>query len=129
MSSTPPIVESLNAVTVHIHDVEKSRKFYGEVLGLKEVSFEPERKRLVYEIPKTSTILSMHVALDPAEGGREPGTVSGIIFGHSDPAAALDEIRKRGGTVVREAVKMPWGLVRGVFADPDGNEFVIASHP
>ncbi|MGA7861297.1 MAG: VOC family protein [Thermoplasmata archaeon] len=49
-----------------------------------------------------------------------------MIFSHPDPAVALNEIRQAGGTVVAEALKMPWGLVRGVFADPDGNEFIIA---
>jgi predicted enzyme related to lactoylglutathione lyase len=127
MSDTGPILESLTAVSVHITDVAKARKFYGEILGLKEVAFNAERQRLVYEIPKSSTVLTMHVASDPREGGREPGTVSGIIFNHPDPAAALAEIQRRGGTVVAPAMKMPWGLVRGVFADLDGNEFVLSS--
>lgn len=121
------IVEGMEAVTVHIRDVERARKFYRDVLGLKEVDYRPEISRAAYAIPGTSTLLTMHVQAD-GEGGREPGTVSGIVFSSSDPAAACAEIKRRGGTVVNEPVtaKQPIGTVtRAVFADPDGNEFVI----
>jgi predicted enzyme related to lactoylglutathione lyase len=62
------------------------------------------------------------------EGDREPGTVSGIVFSHHDPKAACQEIRKSGGSITTESerVQTPLGTqIRGVFADPDGNEFVI----
>lgn len=126
MPTSQPLLKGLSAVTVHITDVARSRRFYTEVLGLEEKEYQPERQRLVFAIPGTSAVLSMHVITDPREGGRDPGTVSGVVFSHPDPAAALDAIRKGGGTVVAEAIKMPWGLVRGVFADPDGNEFILA---
>jgi predicted enzyme related to lactoylglutathione lyase len=126
MPSTGPAIQGLSAVTVHITDVARARRFYGEVLGLEEKEFQPERQRLVYALPGTSTLLTMHVMTDPREEGRPAGTVSGIVFSHSDPAAALNQIHQGGGTVVAEAMKMPWGLVRGVFADPDGNEFILA---
>lgn len=126
MPASQPLVRGVSAVTVHITDVARSRRFYTEVLGLEEKEYQPERQRLVFGLPGTSAVLSMHVMMDPQEGGRAPGTVSGIVFSHPDPAAALAEIRKRGGHVVAEAAKMPSGLVRGVFADPDGNEFILA---
>lgn len=126
MTQGQPTIQGLSAVTVHITDVDRSRRFYGEVLGLQEKEYQPDRQRLVYALPGSSTLLTMHVMSDPREEGRAPGTVSGIVFAHSDPVAALNEIRQKGGTVVAEARKMPWGLVRGVFADPDGNEFIIA---
>lgn len=121
------IIEGLEAVTVHIRDIERARKFYSGVLGLKEVAYSPEASRAVYAIPGTSTVLTMHVMAD-GEGGREPGTVSGIVFSNRDPVAACAEIKRRGGTVVNEPVTatQPIGTVtRAVFADPDGNEFLI----
>jgi len=62
------------------------------------------------------------------EGGREPGTVTGIVFSHHDPVAACAEIRRRGGSIVDEPTtyRNPLGTVTlGVFADPDGNPFVL----
>lgn len=127
MSDLTPTIEGLNAVSVHVTDIGRARKFYHEVLGLREVEFQPERQRAVFAIPDSNVLLTMHVMTDPREEGRPPGTVSGILFRHHDPAAALEEIRRRGGTITAEAMRTPWGLVRGVFADPDGNEFVIAA--
>ncbi|HTZ62049.1 MAG TPA: VOC family protein [Thermoplasmata archaeon] len=121
------VVEGMEAVTVHIRDVERARKFYTEVLGLKEVSFIAAASRAAFAIPGTTTLLSMHIQGE-GEGGREPGTVSGVVFTHRDPKAALAEIQRRGGSIVAEARTFPTPLgtvTLGVFADPDGNEFVL----
>jgi predicted enzyme related to lactoylglutathione lyase len=121
------VIEGVEAVTVHVRDIERAQTFYSEVLGLKEVSFLPAASRAAFALPGISTVLSMHVQGE-GEGGREPGTVSGIVFSHRDPAAALAEIRRRGGTVVDEPKTYPTALgtiTIGVFADPDGNQFVL----
>jgi predicted enzyme related to lactoylglutathione lyase len=121
------VIEGMEAVSVHIVDIERSRKFYSEVLGLKEVSFTAVASRAAFAIPGTTTLLTMHIQ-GKDEGGRDPGTVSGIVFSHHDPKAACAEIRKRGGTIVNEpeTFQTPIGKqTRGAFADPDGNEFVI----
>ncbi len=125
-------IEGLSAVTVHVRDIEVARKFYREVLGLHEANFVEGAGRAVFSFPGTPTILTMHVQR-PGEGGREPGTVSGIIFHHHDPRAAVEEIRRRGGSITTEPMEVlvPGGsIVRAAIADPDGNEFVIsAGHP
>jgi predicted enzyme related to lactoylglutathione lyase len=121
------VIEGMEAVSVHIRDIERARKFYSEVLGLKEVSYTAAASRAAFALPGTSTLLTMHIQGE-GEGGREPGTVSGIVFSHHDPTAACAEIRKRGGSIVNEPTTFdsPLGKqTRGAFADPDGNEFVI----
>jgi predicted enzyme related to lactoylglutathione lyase len=121
------VIEGMEAVTVHIRDIERARKFYTEVLGLREVSYIPAASRAAFAIPGTTTVLSMHIQAE-GEGGREPGTVSGIIFSHHDPSAACIEIQKRGGSIVDEpkTFETPLGKqTRVVFADPDGNQFVL----
>lgn len=121
------VIEGMEAVTVHVREIQRARRFYGEVLGLREVSFIAAASRAAFAIPGTTSLLTMHVQGD-GEGGREPGTVSGIMFSHHDPTAALAEIQRRGGTVVDEprTYENPLGVVTlGVFADPDGNQFVL----
>lgn len=121
------VIEGMEAVTVHIRDIQSARKFYSEVLGLREVSFLPSAARAAFAIPGTSTLLTMHI-MGEGENGREPGTVSGIVFSHHDPVAACAEIRRRGGTIVDEPHTFPAAVgtvTLGVFADPDGNEFVL----
>lgn len=123
------VVTGLHAVTIHVRDIERARTFYQNVLGLHELKFDETASRAVFALPGSSTILSMHIQ-GPGEEGREPGTVSGIVFSHPDPAAACDEIKRRGGVVTVEPklVEMPGAkFVRAVIADPDGNEFLISN--
>ena len=123
------VITGLHGVTVHIRDIQKARAFYRDVLGLHELKFDEKASRAVFALPGTSTILSMHPQA-PGEEGREPGTVSGVIFSHPDPAAACDEIKRRGGSVTGEPRLFEISgakFVRAVIADPDGNEFLISN--
>jgi predicted enzyme related to lactoylglutathione lyase len=123
------IVGGLHAVTVHIRDPGASRTFYRDVLGLKELLYDEKAGRLVFALPGTTALLSMHVQR-PGEGGRDPGTVSGVLFRCADPAAACAEIARRGGTVTVEPQTVESALgsfVRAAIADPDGNEFLLTN--
>lgn len=123
------MVANLHAVTVHIRDPERARSFYRDVLGLRELLYDDRARRLVFALPNSSTLLTMHV-MAPGEDGREPGTVSGVVFGHPDPAAACREIARRGGTIVVEPSEVDSSVgrfVRAVIADPDGNEYLLSS--
>jgi catechol 2,3-dioxygenase-like lactoylglutathione lyase family enzyme len=123
------VVTGLHAITVHIRDLSKARTFYRDVLGLKELLIDERANRAVFALPGTTTLLTMHVQA-PGEEGRDPGTVSGVIFRHPDPFAACLEVQRRGGMVTREPSVVETAIgrfVRGVVADPDGNEFVISN--
>lgn len=123
------LLDGLHSVTVHIRDPAAARRFYGDVLGLDELMFDEKARRLVFALPNTTTLLTMHVQ-GPTEGGREPGTVSGVVFRCADPAATCREVVRRGGTVTVEpaTIESPVGsFVRAVIADPDGNEFVLSN--
>jgi predicted enzyme related to lactoylglutathione lyase len=119
-------VEGLGAVRVHVSDIQRARTFYREVPGLDEAGFTEPTGRYVYSFPATDVDLAIHVQR-PGEGGREPGTVSGVNLRLHDPRASVEEIRRRGGTTTLAPVDVPgWGgtHVRAVVADPRGNEFV-----
>jgi len=123
------VITGLHAVTIHIVDAGKARTFYRDVLGLKELLFDERANRLVFALPGTTTLLTMHVPA-PGEGGRDPGTVSGVVFCHPDPAEACREIVRRGGTVTVEPTLVETAIgsfVRAVIADPAGNEFLIST--
>ena len=123
------VITGLHAVTLHITDIERVRTFYRDVLGLKELLVDVRANRAVFALPGTTTLLTMHVQA-PGEGGREPGTVSGLVFRHPDPEAACREIRRRGGAVTVEPGTVETAIgkfVRGVVADPDGNEFILSN--
>jgi predicted enzyme related to lactoylglutathione lyase len=121
------IVQGLEAVTIHVRDVEKARVFYGDALGLKEVQYVP-RGAITYTIPGVSTVLTMHIK-QPPEQGREPGTVSGLVFSVADVTAACEAVRASGGSVTDEPEKFTnragKTYLMATIADPDGNEFII----
>lgn len=123
------VLDGLHGVSVHIMDPPRSRAFYRDVLGLREVSYDEGRGRLVFAIPGTQVLLTMHV-MAPGEEGRPAGTVSGIAFHAPDPTAACEEFRRRGGTVTVEPTTVEVDGVRfqrAVIADPDGNEFLLTN--
>lgn len=125
----PTIIEGLQAVTVHVRDIQRSRNFYSDVLGLEEETPVPNVPRAVFKIPGNSTRLMMHVTTEE-EGGREPGTVTGIQFHCADPVAACEAIKQKGGMIADAPWTMQRGkvtIVRAVIADPDGNEFILSS--
>jgi predicted enzyme related to lactoylglutathione lyase len=123
MAST---IHGLEAVTIHVRDVEKARMFYRDVLGLQEVRYVPGRGG-TYAIPGIPTVLNMHIK-QPQEQGREPGTVTGLVFSAVDVTAACDAVRAAGGSITDEPEKItnPTGtFMRATIADPDGNEFLL----
>lgn len=123
------LISALHAVTVHIRDVPRARTFYRDVLGLKELIYDDRAGRLVFALPGTSTLLTMHV-MAPGEEGRAPGTVSGIVFRTADPVATCKEIVRRGGTVTLEPMTFETAVgsfLRAAIADPDGNEFLLSN--
>lgn len=121
------IIHGIEAVTIHIRDIEKARAFYRDVLGLREVQFNAEASRSVFAVPGSPTVLAMHVKA-PGELGREPGTVTGVIFAVADVNAACQALRQAGATITDEPVTVTMGgnnFLRAAFADPDGNEFLL----
>ena len=123
------VVTGLHAVTIHIRDIQVARRFYSEVMGFKEVSFNEKANRAVFALPGTTTLLTMHIQA-PGEGGRDPGTVTGVVFYHPEPAAACAEIIRRGGIVTADTVLVETPAAkfyRAVIADPDGNEFIVSN--
>lgn len=119
------VIQGLDAVTVHLTAprAAKARDFYTRILGLKEMDWNEPQGRGVWQVPGGLTLVA-HVMM-PGEPGREPGTVTGIMFATSDVHASAAEIKKRGGSVVDEPWKAHWGPQYATVADPDGNEYLL----
>jgi len=116
-------IRKLNSIWVHVRDIKKARKFYRDVLGLKEIWYDEEGESASFRIPRGPP-LSMHVQ-GKGEPGRPAGTVSGIYFSVVDVNRAARAIERKGGTVTDRPEKKPWGNWNATIADPDGNEFVL----
>lgn len=119
------VIQGLDAVSVHLTrpNATKARDFYTRILGLEEVSWDDAPGRGEWQIPGGATLVA-HV-MRPGEPGRPPGTVTGVLFRVADARASADEIRARGGAILDEPWKAPWGPTYATIGDPDGNEYLL----
>ncbi|MFH8570936.1 VOC family protein [Streptomyces sp. NPDC017993] len=105
-------------------DPERSRAFYGEMLGLeiyREFGTGPERGT-VYFLGGGFLEVSGRSA-EPATGTLQ------LWLQVADAAAAHEELVARGVEVLRPPVQEPWGLIEMWIADPDGHRIVLTQVP
>jgi catechol 2,3-dioxygenase-like lactoylglutathione lyase family enzyme len=114
----PLQVEKIDHCSVLITDVERSRRFYAGVLGLKEINR-----------PRTFDFVALwfdlggqhvHLLLKPRPDAISPRHFALRV---ADVAAAREHFR-RHGVAVEEATLIP-GAERFFVADPDGNRIEI----
>ncbi|MDG4862375.1 VOC family protein [Streptomyces sp. T-3] len=105
-------------------DPDLSRAFYGETLGLavyREFGTGPERGT-VYFLGGGFLEVSGRAPAPPQGGMR-------LWLQVADLAAAYEDLRDRGVTVLREPRLEPWGLLEMWISDPDGVEIVLVEVP
>ncbi|GLF95344.1 VOC family protein [Streptomyces yaizuensis] len=105
-------------------DPERSRRFYGQTLGLpvyREFGTGPERGT-VYFLGGGFLELSGR--------GRGPAAADVELWLQvEDVTAVHEELSGRGATVLRPPVREPWGLIEMWLADPDGHRIVVVEVP
>jgi catechol 2,3-dioxygenase len=121
-------VKELGHIVLYVRNLERSRHFYGEVLGWKQIatmggmaalfsSGRTHHELLLLEVGETAT---------PVPGGRRVGLYHfGLKVGETD-----DELRDALETLRREDVPIIGMTDHGVthslyIADPDGNEIEL----
>jgi catechol 2,3-dioxygenase-like lactoylglutathione lyase family enzyme len=105
-------------------DLARSRRFYGESLGLavyREFG-DPENPAVVYFLGNGLLELS---GTDRGELGRDVS----LWLQVRDIAMERDRLRAAGVVVTREPAVEPWGLVEMWVEDPDGLPIVLVEIP
>ncbi len=119
---------------LRVGDLDRSMSFYTEVLGMRLL-----RRR---EVPEGRYTLAFLGYQDESDGAALELTWNwgvdryelGDGYGHvaievEDARAACDEIRRRGGTVTREAGPVKFGSTVIAFVqDPDGYKIELIEH-
>jgi len=123
--------QQLSLITLTTHDIEASRRFYGEGFGWKTV-FENEE---ILFFQMNGMVLGLWLASKLAADLQRPDGVSnGFALAHNvGSAEAIDALMARlkahGGTLLRAADAPAHGGYRGYVADPDGHAWEIAWNP
>ncbi|HLY67385.1 MAG TPA: VOC family protein [Chloroflexota bacterium] len=119
-------VKELGHVVLYVRDVERSRRFYGEVLGWKEVGEDRSMPVAAFSSGRTHhELLLIEVGRDatPIPNGRRVGLYHiGLKVGESD-----DELREMLARLTANDVTIVGSSDHGVthslyVEDPDGNE-------
>ena len=115
---TPPRISQLDHCSVIITDVERSRRFYGNILGLKEIN----KPRTFDFVVLWYDLGNMHIHLLRKEG---PDTVSPRHFALRVADAALARRYFQSQDVATQETTPIPGADRFFINDPDGNRIEI----
>jgi len=123
----------ISFVTLGVSDLERSTRFYQDVLHLPRLKTSPEVT--FFEMGKTWLALYPRdlLAADagvPAAGSGFPGfTLAHNVRTMAEVDRLLDEVATGGGRIVKPAQRADWGGYTGYFADPDGFLWEVAWNP
>lgn len=121
------MLKRIRVVPIPVSDQQAAKAFYGQVLGfelLRDVQLGPPGQRWVQlGIPGAETTIALVTWFEEMR----PGCLRGIVLDTSDVEAARKQLQERG-VEVSEIRAAAWGRY-AVFADPDGNRWVLREGP
>lgn len=121
------MIDGMQAASVYVSDQAMALAWYVEALGMEVRADAPfgngQRWLEVAPIGSQPVLLLIH-----GYGGWAPekvGIDTGIVLTADDVPATFQDLSDRGVVFTMEPQELPWGW-NAVFADPDGNTFVLA---
>jgi uncharacterized glyoxalase superfamily protein PhnB len=126
--------QNISFVTLAVNDFTKELNFYQDVLGWKPFTVVPNQiaffnvHSLVFSIcayselsedTGTPLITKPYLGVTLAQNVADEATVDEIF----------SQIRKGGGTILKEPTHASWGGYSGYFTDPEGHLWEVAHNP
>src|SRR5258707_11752868 len=114
---------SMGIVILYVRDLQKSRKFYSEIVGLPVIE-EQSDEHFIMLNPGGGTFLALEdLTVVPAGRAKEPGSVE-IGLTVDDVDGTFATWKTKGVEIIQEPETMPFG--RNFMAkDPDGHYLTI----
>lgn len=101
-------------IEFNVSDIERSKKFYGDVFGWTFTDYGPDYCEFSDGRMKGGFTTQSPVKLGGAL----------IVFFHKDLQSVLDKIVKAGGKITKDIFQFPGGE-RFEFTDPDGYDLAV----
>jgi catechol 2,3-dioxygenase-like lactoylglutathione lyase family enzyme len=126
MNASP---KSIDALTLFVEDLERSKLFYQDVFGL-PVLFEDENSAVfkfantminLLEIPAARELIEPGVVAGPGAGSRFQLTIP-----VDDVDAACAQLKARGVELLNGPMDRAWGIRTACFTDPGGHIWEFA---
>jgi catechol 2,3-dioxygenase-like lactoylglutathione lyase family enzyme len=126
--------QHLHLVTLGVSDLERSRRFYQDVLGWQPssassgaIAFFQAGGIVLALFPRDQLAED---ALVPPEGSSFPGfTLAHNVSSHAEVDAIISDLRGKGVHIAKKPQKMFWGGYSSYFSDPDGYLWEVAYNP
>ncbi len=114
---------SMRIVILYVRDLQKSKKFYAEVVGLPVIEAQSEEHFILLDSGSNTFLGLEDLSVVPAGRAKEAGSVE-IGFTVEDVDATYADWKARGIELIQEPDTMPFG--RNFMAkDPDGHYLTI----
>ena len=108
-------------LSIYVSDLDKSRRFYGDLLGLPILRQE--------EWGDVVQAGELQLFLHPRDDVDQPSQRLEMTFDVDDADDAIADLRAHGTPVLEEATDRDWGDRDGAVEDPDGNIIYLRSSP
>ena len=124
-----PAVTGCHHVAICCHDIEATKQFYGEVIGLRELERPPgisgNFPSVWYQLGETQLHIVQEKDYQPLRSPLAPH----VAIRTSDFESVIGGIAARGGKFIYGPAEGPDGNVLVVLADPTGNNLEITTAP
>jgi catechol 2,3-dioxygenase-like lactoylglutathione lyase family enzyme len=120
------MIKAMKFVSIPVRDQQKALEFYTEKLGFRIITDQPfndQQRWIELGVGRSGTGVTLFTP--PGQEDRI-GTFTGISFVADDVKATCRELAAKGVVFIREPKEESWGT-SAIFADPDGNQFVLGS--
>jgi catechol 2,3-dioxygenase-like lactoylglutathione lyase family enzyme len=120
------MIKAMKFVGVPVSDQQRALEFYTEKLGFRVITDQPfndQQRWIELGIGRSGTGI---VLFTPPGQEDRIGSFTSISFVADDVRATWREMAAKGVVFIQEPKEADWGTA-AIFADPDGNQFVLGS--
>jgi catechol 2,3-dioxygenase-like lactoylglutathione lyase family enzyme len=122
------MISKVKIVSITVSDQQKAVEFYTEKLGFTLANDQPMgddkgTRWIELTLPEGGAVINLY---PPKEPGAKVGGFSNVLFAAADVEKTYEELKARGVEFKEPPTRQHWGTYC-IFADPDGNQFVLSS--